>query len=467
MPKNRKILLPIIIFIYTLLSGCSPDMAGNTPAVSTQEDTAVPIPTDTPEVFDEQIEIELPDEIDEGQEIVFWHAWSGRMANLMEAFALEYSSENQWDTEILVESHADDRILFRDLNDGVGEDRLPDLIAAPGFILNSMEEIGISMIDLSQYIETDQWTLFVEGENDFFPNFWSEDIYSGKRLGVPVYRTAYFLFYNKSFAEDLGFEEIPVSVEAYREQICSATQSLAAQGVWGGGWIYNYNASTILSWMKAFGGELLEQADLVLSDRENNLALNFLFEIFHQDGCAWISPIPEVTDYFFERNTLTFSGKMEDIFITEQVKEIGGYEDVWMLIPYPSGAGTQTVLSEGYSLAITSGDDQKALAAWDFIRWMLRPENQARIVQESGTYPVSSSALELLDGFRSEHPEWSRSLDYLTLIESIPRDMVWITASDVISDIGWRLHFFTTKREEIPVFLEEGEILIKELGAVR
>ncbi len=297
---NKKIILLIIIPVFALISGCNSEGMADDLATGTPLVTATSISTATPEISPEEIRIDLPSEIEYGQNIIFWHAWPGRMANLMEEFALEYNSENQWNTEILVEAHADQRILYQDLADLNEEDQTPDMIAAPGYILRAMEEMGMSLMDLSLYIESDGWALFEDGSNNFYPNFWSEDIYSGKRLGVPVYRTAYFLFYNRSFAEDLGFDEVPVSVEAYREQICSATQALALQGIGGVGWIYNYNAGTMLSWMHAFGGGLEINDQIKLLSSENINSLGYLFEIFHENGCTRILSIPEPAEYFFK-----------------------------------------------------------------------------------------------------------------------------------------------------------------------
>lgn len=459
-------------FIFALLimflfgSSCVPDIAAtgtpNNPSLPAAVNTPTPAVEITPEPGEE---ILLPGSINSGLEILFWHPWSGKMANLIDEIAAEYNIANKWNVYVTAIPHSDERILFHDIIFVENGQILPDIIAAPGYMLQAFEQSGLLMSDLNPYLESDLWGIPAEETSTFLPIFWSEDIYHNRRLGVPAYRSGHFLFYNQTWAEELGFLDSPETAEGFREQICAAAQvssKLTNQST--GGWVYEYESYTILSWLRAFGGSVLSES--MSAPNLNNVAnidgAEYLYDLYF-DNCAWIGKQQQPYEYFTNRLTLSYSGRMEDIFIQEQVNELNQSNDRWVLLPYPAANSDRVVVVEGVSYAIITSDEQKALAAWDFIRWMLKPENQARFVETSGSFPLSTSAVNLLSSFRSSHPVWDQSLDYLPLVQTELNNPNWVVLQDILADIGWRLYQYTTVKEDIPIFFQNAEVLISEL----
>ena len=154
---------------------------------------------------------------------------------------------------------------------------------------------------------------------------------------------------------------------------------------------------------------------------------------------------------------------MEDILIQERVNELNKSTDQWSVIPYPSREEKPILLVDGASYAITTQDDEKALAAWLFVRWLLTPENQVRIIEESGTFPLSYNAIELLMDYKKMHPVWAEALNYLPLAQKIPEDPNWGLTKEVLADLAWKLIQFNTKREDIPVIFQDAQNLLAEI----
>jgi ABC-type glycerol-3-phosphate transport system substrate-binding protein len=159
---------------------------------------------------------------------------------------------------------------------------------------------------------------------------------------------------------------------------------------------------------------------------------------------------------------LFYSGRLEEVLVQKQANVLNDSTDQWTLIPYPATGDKPVVFIEGSAYAILTADPQRALAAWQWIQWLLEPANQARLVEASGSFPLSQAALDELEGFRQEHPAWSQALQYLALAESVPLAAEWQMTKDVLSDYAWQLVRFTTSREDIPRLLQNAEGLFRE-----
>lgn len=453
--KRRSIW--IISAALFFLGACVPAEVTPSPA---QTLSRVFTPTRSPTIVaTEPVEIKywLPDDIPSGIEIEFWHPWSGEMANLIEELVSEYNRTNEWEITVRTSSHADERVLVQDVLEIGQEQPLPDILAAPPYFLQYLYEEGFALADLNEYLASEIWGFADEESLQFLPVFWNTDVRDHKRIGVPAYRSANLLFYNQTWAQSMGFQEPPADTEAFRELTCAASDG----GI--GGWVYEYDGLTFLSWLKAFsGGFPLEGGtpNNFLID-ENVIASEYLYDLY-VDDCAWIGKQPLPYQYFSNRQAILYSGQMEDILIQEEVNAINGSADQWTLIPYPAGDERPVVLVEGLSYAIFNETDQNSLAAWDFIRWILRVENQVRVVETSATYPLSTEAIALLSDFRGTHPAWADTLQYLPLVQTPTADVSWMGVQDILSDVSWRLTQYIGK-DNIPFLFESADNLFAEI----
>jgi ABC-type glycerol-3-phosphate transport system substrate-binding protein len=471
MRKKQFNIHPALLTAVLLIScGTGADLSESTLSTLEASPTASGslIPTSTPA---QDISL-LPDDIPAGVEVVFWHPWSGKMANLVNEMIDEFNDANQWGISIQPFAFSDEQVLMQQVADArdLGEP-LPDLFAAPDFFLASLVEDGIELRDQEEYLTSSVWGIPQADLERFFPVFLDSGLYEGKRIGFPAYRTGHFLFYNRSWAEELGFSQIPENPEAFEEQVCASARSNqfgpVRENIGTGGWVYSLDSSAFLSWLKAFEGGVNDPSGNIsnLQGSGNIESSSYLYDLFlPANNCAWLGRQPLPYQYFANRQAISYSGIMEDILIQEQVNELNNTVDDWTIVPYPSVSGRPVVTVSGISYGIVSSNEGKSLAAWEFIKWMTTTENQVRIVETTASFPLSATALNALVEFRAAHPAWSDGLVYLPFVEHIPFSTEWIVVRDILSDISWQLIQFTTSRDNIPGIWENADTLLQEIS---
>jgi ABC-type glycerol-3-phosphate transport system substrate-binding protein len=115
---------------------------------------------------------------------------------------------------------------------------------------------------------------------------------------------------------------------------------------------------------------------------------------------------------------------------------------------------------KGLSFAIASEVDTRAIAALDFVRWMLLPENQAEIIEKTGVFPLSNETIELVNNDLSLYPIWRDSLQYLPYAQPEPVFEEWYAMEKVIEDVGWQIIQFTMQPEKIEGVLTDAERIL-------
>jgi ABC-type glycerol-3-phosphate transport system substrate-binding protein len=154
---------------------------------------------------------------------------------------------------------------------------------------------------------------------------------------------------------------------------------------------------------------------------------------------------------------------MDDI--VKQIKSDNAYgnTDKWVLIPYPSTFEKPVVMVEGLSYAITTEVEERSFAAWEFIKWMLAPDNQAAFLEKTGTFPLSSEMIKQVDVTAEMYTVWKDSLQYLPYAQTEPSFEEWYAIEKVLEDIGWQLTLYTMQSESIPAILSDAEVIVGEL----
>lgn len=462
MRKSNRIFSLALILALLFLPACS--AVEQPTAAPTLEQSLKSTPTSaatlTPPAF-----ITPTAELPQGIHVSFWHPWTGDLAAWLEAAVLKFNQSNQWDITVDLQIHADDLVLYDDIASGAVEGVLPDIVAAPGAYLRAWNEDGLPLRDLTSYIDSPAVGWSASQVNTFFPVFWKADLDGSVRLGLPAYRIGYYLFYNRSWARDLGFEERPQTSQEFRDQACAAAKANLADDVTKnngtGGWVFSTDSLAMLSWLKAFTGENLNANDAINFQAEGaQTAMEYLYDLYNQD-CAWAGKQPTPYQYFSERYALFYSGTSRDIFLQEKENRTGGSQDDWELIAYPSDQYRPVVWVDGYSYALLGVDEDQALAGWLFLRYLLETENQAALVEATGALPLSNSVISALADYRTDHPAWEQALENLAMAQPVPAISSWPAAQAVSSDLAWQLKFLASK-ESIPGLLSEAQTILQE-----
>ena len=462
MQKTIRLLSLGLVLALFSLPACSA-VGQPTPALS-PEQSPVSTPTIavtlTPAAF-----ITPTADLPQGIHVTFWHPWTGALADWLESASAKFNQSNQWGITVDLQIHADDLVLNEDIASGAAEGVLPDIVAAPGAYLRAWYEDGLSLRDLAPYVDSSAVGWSASQVNAFLPVFWKADVAGSVRLGLPAYRIGNYLFYNRSWARDLGFEERPQSSQEFRDQACAAAKANLADEITlnngTGGWVYSTDSLAMFSWLKAFVGDNLAANDMVNFQAEGaQFAMEYLYDLYNQD-CAWTGKQPTPYQYFSDRYALFYSGTSRDIFLQERENQAGGSQDDWELIAYPSDQFRPVIWVDGYSYALLGTDEDKALAGWLFLRYLLETENQAALVEATGALPLSNSVISALSDFRSDHPAWGQALENLAMAQPLPANSSWPAAQAVSSDLAWQLKFLASK-ETIPGLLSEAQTILQE-----
>jgi ABC-type glycerol-3-phosphate transport system substrate-binding protein len=216
-----------------------------------------------------------------------------------------------------------------------------------------------------------------------------------------------------------------------------------------------------LSWLNSFNALPLQKPATTFTSKKSTAAFDYLLQL-QKSSCAWNSRQAEPYDYFTARQALAYSGVMQDIMPQTAAFKRSANQDNWTLLAYPAD-GDQSVVTDGSSYAVVKSDAENQMASWLFIRWISTPQNQARILQTSGTLPLGSDVLSLLSDFKKQYPQWAGAAALEPLIQPTVRQANAEIIQMVLEDAGWQLFKTDLKTEQIPAVLIQLDEMIKEL----
>ena len=390
-----------------------------------------------------------------------------------EEAAKQFNKENSWGIVVRVRSLNSAPALYEAVELLTAESSLndtPDVIAAAPEELAAWMSDG-RLMNLDDYLSHPEWGLAADEISAFNAVFWQQDQWNGPagslQAGIPAVRSARVLFYNETWAKELGFQHPPASPDEFREQACAATQANNAlpdiSKHFTGGWLLDTEALVMLSWLDAFGAQVLPVADgapyTFQSDAADE-ATSYLRKLF-DDGCAWEGRSPTPHEYFTKRMALMYSGTLQDLAVQAAAQQRLNSGDRWTVIPYPVVTGSGAVYSYGYSYGLLASAPKQQLAGWLFMRWMAKPRNQALLAEVWPSIPVSSAAERELGDYKNNFP-WSMIFPLQSSIKPAPSLPSWRMVRLILEDAAlWQL--FRLPVDQLQYFLPELDATAREV----
>lgn len=428
------------------------------------ESTPLAEPYETPVTLATPISIKAKDL--RNIRVHFWHPWIQDTEHAIRDLVDRFNAENEYGITVEAESHSID--LSQDVRVGINRGDFPVLVVASNYDLQSWDYDDHFVVDLEGYLSDPEWGLPGSLVTDFDPLVWQQDVFRGKRLGIPVYRSGTVLLYNRSWAQDLGFDSAPLTPEAFKKQACAAAAatpaSLENPGV--GGWIASFDPGTVMTWVMAFGDDGLNLAGdgYQFNSPDTVAAFEFIRGLF-TSGCAWLPEGAYAWDLFANRQGLFYSTTISGVGAQELVDEKGQNIDEWVVIPYPAPDGFPVINLYGPAYAILNGTPREQLAAWVFIRWLLQAENQARLVESGGYFPTGQPTSAWLKDYAKGNPKWFAALDLVSYGHPEPVFGSWSVGRWALSDVAMELAHENLSAQEIPLILEDLDALLAEIHA--
>ncbi len=428
MTYRRGLLLLLLLLTACQLPAPAPTAVPS--AVVTQ--TLPPEPTFVPGSG-----IGIPPEALKGVTVDVWMPWYGVDTSLFVSQINDFNSSNQWGIKVQAESHDNYTELYQDVSDALTSNgNLPQLVIAFPEHALSWQSSG-KVVDLARYVADPKYGLTDAEIRDFPSVFWSQDTIGTKRLGMPAQRTARFLIYNVSWAQELGFINPPANSTAFQQQACRAHQSMLTDGDRTndalGGWLVDTNAATFLSWMSAFGGGVLEGDGYHFLTPKNLAALTFVKQLYDL-GCAWTAPPgADLPAAFAARKALFATAALEDLPDYAAAMAKASNRDEWTVLAFPGNVQSGLIVY-GSSYVILKSTPEQQLASWLFVRWLLSPENQKKWVEVNGMFPLRTSSMELLGDYQKSHPQWLAAVNLLPQAQMEPQLPSWRAVRIMIGD---------------------------------
>ncbi len=398
-----------------------------------------------------------PDSL-QGTTIQFWHPWSGETGQVAKDLVAEFNASNEWGVQVEMTAPGSLENLNSLMESALLTGQPPDLVAA--YLFQALEWHNVhALTDLAPYIADPRigWTSAEQA--DFYPAFWDSNQVGEQRLAVPALGSGQVLYYNQTWAEELGFSSPPRTPEQFREQVCAAARANNQDDVTDndntGGLALSTHYSPMSAWISAFGGQIFDPTKSTGKASPYNFAapevqktFNFLRSLFDK-GCAWLPEEPYPEQEFANRRSLVITGSPSNLpYQAQLIAQAGG--DRWSVLPFPSESNQPAIGVYGPSYEIFTSTPERQLAAWLFARWMLSAQNQAVMAQASSGFPVIASALGYLTDTETGQPQWAESQQLLQYASPEPTARSWKTVRWALSDAATQLFRSYFKIEQVP-----------------
>jgi ABC-type glycerol-3-phosphate transport system substrate-binding protein len=454
--KIKKLVLVTLL----LLVACTPYTTTLEAGPTKQAATKTPKVTSTPE---NGSQLGVREETLKGLTVNVWHPWFGVESSLFESLVQDFNKENKWGITVVPASQNNYSYLYENVSASFLTSNRPDLVIALPEQALAWDAEGV-VTDLTPYVND---PVYGVDSSDFYDIFWIQDNFGGRRVAVPAQRTARFMLWNQSWAGDLGFVSAPQTSADFEQQACRAHQAMltdeTASNDGMGGWLVDTSWQTAFSWLLSFEGGVLEENDYRFLTPNNIAAFKYL-RLLSEKNCAW-QPTGTVDTYqaFANREALFTSVSLEEFTDQSRAFSDAGNADTWVALPYPGNA-QDGIVAYGSSYVILKSGKEQQLAAWLFVRWMLDPERDVRMVSATHLFPLRSSTLTLLADYEKPHPQWAEAVKLIPEMTLQPQLASWRSVKIMIGDGFTQMYRANLQSGQVALILAQMESTSRDLS---
>ena len=274
------------------------------------------------------------------------------------------------------------------------------------------------------------------------------------------------LFYNQTWATELGFATLPLTPDDLRQQMDAGLNALLADDDWNnngtGGLLLSKTPLSALSWYVAAGSAPTVRDNLPVFDHATlQTAFTFLKSLYTEDD-SWVGSQGTPWQYFSRRYALAYEGSLTDLTMQETVSAHAGSPDTWLTLPYPTQDGVGSLAVETLGFAVSTPDPARQAAAWLFARWLLSPESQEVFVAVHGLWPAAGSPASLVPTYLAQHPAYATALSSDARLSTAPEGANWSVSRLLLQDAFQRL--YGLDEAYFPQVFDMLDSLLKEMG---
>lgn len=407
-----------------------------------EEPTEEPMEEPTEEPVEEPTEEPMAElEVDPtGQTVVFWHVWgSGSAAEGMAQIVQEFNDTNEWGITVEAVDQGGQGDLQDAVNAAIATGELPNV--TPGFpnAIATWYNVG-AIAELNDLISDPTFGLTEDELGAIYQsNLASGRLADGTQIGMPIHQSANVLFYNHTWAEELGFSAPPATAAEFKEQACAAatanneddnpdndgTGGLVTRGI---------GASDVAAWLFAFGGSFLnESGDAYTMNTDQMKEVALFLKDLKDSGCWFITegfPNPE----FAGRQALFAISSTAGIPFQASAFADAASEDEWGLTAFPGPDGNLAINAFGQLIGVVNQNPEANLASWIWLKYFTSPEVQAQWINFSAYFPSQATTEQFMGDYVEANPIYATGLALSQYGQSEPNLASWGSVRGEISE---------------------------------
>jgi multiple sugar transport system substrate-binding protein/sn-glycerol 3-phosphate transport system substrate-binding protein len=466
--------IPIILCLAILLSAC-----GGTPTARPEEQTPTGTPERTPLVqptasVEATTAPQPTSAFSEtgtslaGLRVHLWHPWTGATAAEMQRLETDFNGTNPWGIWVEVSGYPGVDAIDTAMDAQWEKDDPPEVVIATTAQALVWDSAHRSLVDLAPYIADAEWGMPAADQADFLAVFWDAQVDGPRRVGIPALGTAQVLFYNQTWASELGFDSPPTTPDELQKQACAAAfanqndNDLENDGT--GGWLIDSSPANIASWLLAYNAPLTpaDGQGYRFANAESEAAFGYVKGAYDK-GCFWVGRQPDPFTYLARRNALLVAGSLNAG--DELTRALTGEksQDAWTVLPFPGSSADPRLLATSTSYHVFSGSPEEQLAAWLVVRWMSQADVQVRLARHGWDYPTRTTAMNAMLDQAGVPDPWKQGAGLLSGAVAEPADAHWSMARRVLQDAFRQLFQADTKPNQIPEILQNVDLLLADL----
>ncbi len=272
----------------------------------------------------------------------------------------------------------------------------------------------------------------VVDRSDYFEGIWETNVVEETTYGIPWYVDTRLLFYRSDILEQAGYDAMPGTWAEWLEAM-QRIKEIGGDNRWAILLPTDEWQHPVMFGLQT-GASLLTEDGLYadFSSPEFRKAFEFYVSLY-ESGVAPAVGRTQVSNVYQE-----FARGYMSMYITGpwNIGEFGRHvpadaQDDWMTaaMPGPGGDSTGVSLAGGASLVIFERSDRKE-AAWKFIEFMSRPEQQIRFYDITGNLPPRYTAWE--DSALAQNIYADAFYEQLQRVEPLPRVPEWERIADKV-----------------------------------
>jgi ABC-type sugar transport system, periplasmic component len=353
-------------------------------------------------------------------EVEFWHAMSGDLEKTLQELTDEFNAQSAG-VQVKLVNQGDYGSLNEKLTAAVKAKQLPTI--AQTYFDWTEKFVQADLVErLNDYMAEPQTGWNADELQDIYPVFLNENNWDGTFYSLPFNKSDQVLFYNKTMLDEAGLD-VPATWEEWHSAAVKLTKEKPdGKGRIIGTGFENAVMGEAFNYVLQGGGQFYDpQTGLAtFNTPEGAAGIGFVRGML-KDGIARLASEDQFMSTPFGRGDVAmYVGSSAGISFVQSA--VGGKFE-WGTAALPKGKRSVAFIQGTNITMFNGGTTERKQGAWNYMKFLLSTENNARWAEQTGYLPIRKSVSELdsYKQFVQQHPEMSAGPAQLEAEASLAR----------------------------------------------